>query len=230
MKTKLITLLSLFIFIVNAFPQGYKYDRVLNYDLSNKPDSVKKYFDEVCVASRTSSLFRYCRWEKDVYIFLCVEDSTIKDSIINEVKNLIVELNSIINPINIYLTEDISKMTTFAVVGSFDYFNEMSLKYNQKWKLYDDGKTGGVNNPMNNMENIYYSYFFVNSPKTNSYGYRFTKHVLIEEMTQSFGINNDSWEYSDSIFYDGFNPYYCPTKLSELDKEVINILYNENVK
>ena len=230
MKTSLITLLSFLIFIGNTLSQGYKYDRVLNYDLSNKPDSVKNYFDEVCVANRTSSLFRYSRWEKDVYIFLCIEDSTMKDSILHEVRTLIVELNCMINPINIFLTEDISKMTTFAVVGSFDYFNEMSLKYKQNWKLYDDGKTGGLNNCRGNMENIDYSYFFVNSPKTNSYCYNFTKHVLIEELVQSLGFPNDSWAYENSIFYDGFIPYGSPTKLSELDKEVINILYNENVK
>ncbi len=114
--------------------------------------------------------------------------------------------------------------------NNHDHFNEMSLKYNQNWKLYDDGKTGGLNNCRGNMENIDYSYFFVNSPKTNSYCYNFTKHVLVEELVQSLGFPNDSWAYENSMFYDGFIPYGSPTTLSELDKEVINILYNENVK
>lgn len=221
----------LFLFVVyisNAQLQPYVIK--LKYDLDTKPDSVAKYFDEVCVNNRTPNEWRYSRWENDVYIFLCVEDSSIKDDVISKTKKIIYELNNLIDPISIYLTDDPKKMNCFGVFGSFDYFNEMSLKYERRLKLYDDGTTGGVNSSINSLEKIYKSYFFVNYKDTKFYGEKFTEHVLVEELVQSMGFQHDSWLYENSIFYDGFNPYTCPTELSDLDKEIIKILYNENKK
>ena len=48
------------------------------------------------------------------------------------------------------------------------------------------------------------------------------KSVIREEITQSFGLANDSWEYPDSIFFQGTNSQIT---FSELDKEIINELY-----
>jgi hypothetical protein len=230
MKLLLILSLHVLLFSGSCFSQNYyTYTRKLNYDLSNKPDSVREYFDDVCSFTKKSTVFRYARWEEDVYILLCIEDSINKDSITLHVKNLLSELNEIINPINIYLTNDTNKMTTFGVIGSFDYFNEMSVKFNQKLKLEDDGYTGGVNRNIHSLENIWYSYFFINHPKCNNYGNRFVKHVITEELVQALGFPHDSWKYESSIFYDGFDRFNCPTGLSELDKELISILYNESL-
>jgi hypothetical protein len=218
-----------FFFTSYSCAQNYfEYERKLNYELTNKPDSVKEYFDDVCAFNKKSTVYRYARWEQDVYILLCIEDSINKDSITLHVKNLLSELNSIINPINIYLTDDTNKMTTFGVIGSFDYFNEMSVKFNQRLKLTDDGYTGGVNRNIHSLENIWYSYFFINHPKCKNYGDRFVKHVITEELVQAIGFPHDSWKYESSIFYDGFDRFNCPTELSDLDKELISILYNEN--
>jgi hypothetical protein len=48
------------------------------------------------------------------------------------------------------------------------------------------------------------------------------KHVILEEITQSLGLANDSMRYPDSIFYEGES--YI-TSLSKMDKEVIKMLY-----
>jgi hypothetical protein len=50
------------------------------------------------------------------------------------------------------------------------------------------------------------------------------KSVLREELTQSLGLCNDSWEYPNSIFYQGWS---TNTEYSDLDKEIIQMLYNE---
>ena len=52
----------------------------------------------------------------------------------------------------------------------------------------------------------------------------FQKHILREELTQSLGLFNDSEKYENSIFYDG---YSTVTEYSEIDKELIDMLYNE---
>ena len=51
------------------------------------------------------------------------------------------------------------------------------------------------------------------------------KHVILEEITQSLGLANDSMKYPDSIFYNG-DSYI--TSLSKMDKGVIKMLYDES--
>lgn len=52
-------------------------------------------------------------------------------------------------------------------------------------------------------------------------------HLLREELTQSFGIMKDSYAYTDSIFHADYG--YTPTEYSELDKQVIRILYDRKL-
>lgn len=50
-------------------------------------------------------------------------------------------------------------------------------------------------------------------------------HLLREEITQSTGLMNDSWKYPDSIFY---GEWTTTTRYSDIDKQVIQILYGGN--
>ena len=50
------------------------------------------------------------------------------------------------------------------------------------------------------------------------------KHILREEVTQCLGLGNDTYQYDNSIFYQG---YSTVTEYSELDKEIIKMLYNK---
>ena len=52
-------------------------------------------------------------------------------------------------------------------------------------------------------------------------------HLLREELTQSFGIMKDSNSYTDSVFHASYS--YAPTEFSELDKQVIQILYDKKI-
>ena len=69
--------------------------------------------------------------------------------------------------------------------------------------------------------NIFYSEAFVNIGKVRNVERQ--KHVLREEITQSMGFTNDTYQYSNSIFYQGYSTI---TEYSELDKEVIKLFYN----
>ena len=53
-------------------------------------------------------------------------------------------------------------------------------------------------------------------------------HLLREELTQSFGLPNDSESYLNSVFQQ--DPQYKPTEYSDLDKEVIRLLYDRKIK
>ena len=52
------------------------------------------------------------------------------------------------------------------------------------------------------------------------------KHLLREEVTQAFGLRNDSYKYTDSMFYGSWQSGISTTEYSNLDKEIIKYHYN----
>jgi len=52
-------------------------------------------------------------------------------------------------------------------------------------------------------------------------------HLIREELTQSLGIMNDSYEYRDSIFYQEWTD---TESFAEIDRAVISILYDSRVE
>lgn len=53
-------------------------------------------------------------------------------------------------------------------------------------------------------------------------------HLLREELTQSLGLMQDSYKYTDSIFQQ--DPQFKPIQYSQLDTQVIKLLYNKKIK
>ncbi len=53
------------------------------------------------------------------------------------------------------------------------------------------------------------------------------KHILREEITQALGLMNDSYDYEESMFYQGWT---TTTSYTEIDKELIKILYSPKIK
>jgi len=53
-------------------------------------------------------------------------------------------------------------------------------------------------------------------------------HVIREELTQSLGLAKENYQYRDSMFY-GHSSIYT-TKYSEIDKHLIDMLYNSNIR
>jgi hypothetical protein len=51
-------------------------------------------------------------------------------------------------------------------------------------------------------------------------------HLVREELTQSLGLMKDSWKYPESIFYHGLSN---TTEYSEIDRKIIQLLYNYNL-
>ena len=53
-------------------------------------------------------------------------------------------------------------------------------------------------------------------------------HLIREELTQTFGIMKDSSAYTDSIFQQ--SPSSRPVSYSDIDRQVIQILYDERIR
>ena len=48
------------------------------------------------------------------------------------------------------------------------------------------------------------------------------RHVIREEITQSLGLFNDTYDYPESIFYQGYSEQ---TSFASIDEEIIKLLY-----
>ena len=52
--------------------------------------------------------------------------------------------------------------------------------------------------------------------------------MLREELTQTLGLQNDSYQYPNSVFQE--DPQYTPVAYSSVDEEVIRLLYDQKIK
>ena len=52
-------------------------------------------------------------------------------------------------------------------------------------------------------------------------------HLIREELTQTLGLFRDSWQYQDSIFYQGWT---ATEEYSPLDRQIIGMLYSPQVE
>jgi hypothetical protein len=182
---------------------------------SQTQEEIKSYFNEVAYGSdqmKDSKTNKITKWDKEIKMYV-EGDYTTQDLI--EIKNIVSELNTLLIGIKITIIKNKLESNSIVYFGDFNTFN----------KKYLNSSAGYVNC------NGYCSIFgFDNSIIIDNVKIFIKsdvslldkKHAIIEEITQSLGLANDSWKYPDSIFYEG---YTTTDKLSKIDKEVIKMLY-----
>jgi hypothetical protein len=175
--------------------------------------TVVSYFNEITMGTEYSSHKEILKFKKDVYVIIqgnCNQE--LKDETIKILK----ELNELIDPIDFYLTDDITKANVRLYFGGPDDYvkiNPMSQNYIEtSWGLFFIFPKYGE---------IDMSLVFVDVERSWNNTQR--KHVLREEITQCLGFGNDSFNYIDSIFYQGWTE---TQNYSELDKDIIKMMYN----
>ena len=63
------------------------------------------------------------------------------------------------------------------------------------------------------------AHVFINTKETSSLR---QKHIIREEIVQSLGLINDTYDFKESIFYQGYSEV---SAFSRLDEAVIKLLY-----
>ena len=175
--------------------------------------TVTSYFNEIAMGTEYSSHKEILKFKKDVYVIIqgnCNQE--LKDETIKILK----ELNDLIEPINLYLTEDITKANVRLYFGGPDDY----IKINPMSKNFID-ECWGLFFIFPKYEEIDMSLVFIDVERSWNNTQR--KHVLREELTQCLGLGNDSFSYPESIFYQGWTE---TQNYSELDKKIIKMLYN----
>jgi hypothetical protein len=180
-------------------------------------DTISDYYNEITGGSElgsSKSKYKFC---KDVKIYVYGEKN---DTLMDELKKIVVELNELIESVNIEIVNDSLISNVELYIGSGEYFRSF-INYGSvyKWSYIAQGFV--ISFPNNGCLNA--SLVFVNTELTK--GMERKKHVLREELTQSLGFGNDSYKYPDSIFYE---LYSDKTTYSDLDKSIIKKHYNLN--
>ena len=177
----------------------------------NYSSEAASYFNEIALRTESGLTLRYLsKYTVDVFIY--VEGHQPK-YIQEELQKIVFDLNMIIDPIDVRITENKSESNLIITIGSLE---EIRKRYQIFRSNGFDNSRGGFS-----IGNENFSHCFLNT--TNIESVESAKHVLREEITQSLGLPNDSWKYSESIFYQGGS---TSTKYSELDKQLISMLYN----
>lgn len=172
---------------------------------------VMEYFYEVALGSEFgASRQKPFKWTTDMKIFV---DGQKPQYLMSELNKVVGELNSIINPINIRIVTNRAEANYFIYFGSHTSFKTKYPVYSPKlletnWGYFEVYPNKG----------IMYVDLYRNTEQVSH------KHLLREELTQSLGLVNDSWKYSQSIFYQGWT---TTTEYLPIDRELIDILYND---
>lgn len=177
-------------------------------------DTINDYYEEITNGTELNSNFGRNKFYKDVKIYVYGEKN---DTLIDELNKIVFELNELIESINIEIVSDSTLSNISLYFGDSDYFcsvrsektihnlskicNGFFISY-----AYDGRLLGGL--------------VFINTKLTKDIQRK--KHVLREELTQSLGFGNDSYKYTNSIFYEG---YSNRISYSDLDKLIIKKHY-----
>lgn len=202
-------------------------------------DSVYEYYkditEDIWVTDKNSNEWvkdtnRQWKWEEDVYIHVSGDK---KDFIIKELILVVKELNELIDPINIYITDDTLKRNCRLFIGSGEEYYNINPYY--KDYIDNDGiKPFGFATQLGGTKFINAGLSFVDLDYLEEFKERYNwgetrfkeemKCTLREEVTQTLGFSHDSYKYPNSIFQE--SKYEPVTQFSNLDKEIIKMLYN----
>jgi fructose-specific component phosphotransferase system IIB-like protein len=184
-------------------------------DVSTKEFSseAKEYFNKVAYGSEfggdNTSLKK---WKQDVKIYVIGNK---RDYLMSELRDIVSELNGLVSTINITIVSNQSDANLVILFGSAQDYNE----FDSKSVGYTDHNQGLF--IAYGSEEITYATMYVDVERTSTQNGQ--KHLLREELTQSLGLCNDSYDYPESIFYQGWTE---TNEYTEIDKEVIQMMYN----
>ena len=190
---------------------------IYNSSVYSQTKEVEDYYNEICSKSEWNGGVIPAKYKKPIKIYVGGDKNP---ELILELNKIIYELNNLIEPIKITITEDKSDYNILVYFGSpngymdyiKDYSDSETLESN--WGMFSFYRSGYDNSE------ILFSEVFVNTIDTRNSKQQ--KHLLREELTQSLGFPNDSYKYEESIFQQRWTEV---TEYSEIDKEIIKMHY-----
>lgn len=173
----------------------------------------KEYFNKVAYGNEFGDNGNSLRkFKQDVKIYVTGEKP---DYLMSELKSIVRELNGLMSTISVSIVSNESDANLTILFGSAQDYNNLepnSIGYTD----HNQGLFVSYGSSVLTSATMY-----VDIERTSSINAQ--KHLLREELTQSLGLCNDSYDYPESIFYQGWTE---TTEYSDLDKELIQMMYN----
>jgi len=183
------------------------------YKTKDFSPEAKEYFKKIAYGNEFDANDKsLSKWNQDINIYVV---GTKCDYLMSELESIVSELNGLINTIDINIVSNESDANFFILFGSAQDYND----YDSESIGYTDHNRGLF--ILYGGEILTRGTMYVDIEKITKVDAK--KHILREELTQSLGLPNDSYDYPESIFYQGWTE---TTEYTELDKELIQMLYN----
>lgn len=180
---------------------------------------VKNYFKEVAIGSEFGKGRKITKWNKNIKIFLMGEKIGYMES---ELNKIISELNQLVGAIQIQRVYNKNQANFYVFFGSSgDYL----AKVEPNARRHATRNLALFYVYYNALGSINKGSMYVNTQVMKAIDTR--KHLLREELTQALGLMNDSYKYTESIFYQKFSR---TNQYTAIDKKLIRILYSNKIK
>lgn len=191
-----------------------------NTDMSaEQANQILDYLSEVAFDTEFGdSTQKITKWVTDIRIFVSGEYPLHLDT---ELDKIINEINDLSESIQLSRTTSKDKANYQIYFGTGEQYSQIEPNA----KAYVDNNFGLLWVYWNANNEIYQGSMYVDIERTGDQDAQ--KHLLREELTQSLGLLNDSYKYSESIFYQDWTQ---TTEYSELDKQLIKVLYSKEIK
>ncbi|RAP33218.1 hypothetical protein DID75_02810 [Candidatus Marinamargulisbacteria bacterium SCGC AG-410-N11] len=174
------------------------------------------YFSEISLGAEYGGSKKITKWTKHPIVKV---NGNYTSQDIQELQKIIQEINSISSTIKLNLILDNSKKGDINI-----FFCPRKEFYKFINSPHVHSAEAFVRVFINSNNEITSSKIVINSNQSNK---TIKNSTIREELTQSLGLLNDSWLYSNSIFYQGSSN---TTSYSKIDKDVIALLYSKDIK
>ena len=172
----------------------------------------RDYFNSIAKQTEFNGPCPIARWTSNVKIYIEGRKPTY---LINELNRIVEELNQIIEPIDITLVENKSESNYVIYLMSGNEYARIEpaavKNIDTNWGLF----------VVNSGREIKKGSMYVDLDRCTSIAAQ--KHLLREELTQSLGLKNDTYDYPESIFYQNWTE---TTDYAPIDRRLIDMLYN----
>ena len=192
--------------------------------LSAYQESVVEYFKEIALGYEFSTDQAVTRkWKSPMKLYV---GGVKNDAYLQEIlKDAIIQINDLATDgFYIELTKDSSISNAYIYFGSVNQF--LNLFPEEKGVL-TQGDNGLSSVWYNRRDFIVQARIFVEVTSTTPEEQR---SIVLEEVTQSLGLGNDSPLYPTSIFYETATDGGYVQQYSEMDKYLVRLLYHPDMK
>ncbi|WP_350287381.1 DUF2927 domain-containing protein [uncultured Croceitalea sp.] len=206
----------------------YLKKRDINYDPTPYEKEIIDYFKEIALQSEfTDNPEKVIKWKESVFLYI-VKEKGFKDQM-SAIERTINEINQLATDgFKIEITENHTNSNIILYLCNKERVKELDPEFYKKFNDLTYDVAGFVNGEaLPETYELNKAKIFINTENTIDG----QESTILEEITQSLGLAFDSKKYPTSIFYeDKYKLEEETMQYSQLDKEIIRLLYHPKMK